>query len=93
MVKKLNVRLVSARINDVNFCHNFSLMSFNFNVNPQKAVYFAFKIYSILVKIVLFKSLRNWKRHNKENFALKSNSNKIMFCGGKHYLVLNKIST
>ena len=41
-----------------------------------------------------FKS-RKCKRHNKRNFTLKSNSNKIMFCGGggKHHFVLNKIST
>ena len=45
--------------------------------------------------IALFKSLINCKRRNKENFTLKSSSNKIMLCGvrGKHYLVLNKIST
>jgi hypothetical protein len=46
-------------------------------------------------KLVLFKSLRNCKRHNNRNFTLKSNSNKIKLCGGsrQHYLVLNKIST
>ena len=43
------------------------------------------------VCIVLFKSLRNSKRHNKGNFTLKFNSNKIMLYG-QHYLVLNKIS-
>ena len=39
-------------------------------------------------KIVLLKSLINCKRCNKGNFALKSNSNKIMMCGGggQHYL-------
>ena len=46
-------------------------------------------------KIVLFKSLRNGKRCNKGNFMLKSNSNKIMLCGGggQYYIVFNKIST
>ena len=45
--------------------------------------------------VVLFKSLRKCKRHNKGNFALKSNSNKRMLCGGEGqcFLVLNKIST
>ena len=45
-------------------------------------------------KYIIFKSLRNCKRRNKGNFMLKSNSNKIMLCGGggQHYLVLNKIS-
>ena len=33
-----------------------------------------------VLKIVLFKSLGNCKKHNKGNFTLKSNSNKIM-CG------------
>ena len=44
---------------------------------------------------VLFKSHGNCKRRKKGNFTLKSNSNKIMLCGGgrQHYLVLNKIST
>ena len=32
-------------------------------------------------KIVLFKSLRNCRRHKKGNFTLKSNSNDIMLCG------------
>ena len=34
--------------------------------------------------IVLFRSLRKWKRHNKRNFTLKSNLNRIMlfFWGG-----------
>ena len=44
----------------------------------------------ILVQlIVLFKSLRNSKRRNKENFTLKSNLNKIKLCGGggQHHLV------
>ena len=46
-------------------------------------------------KIVLFKSLRNSKRHNKGNFMLKSNLNNIKLCGGggQHYLVLNKSPT
>ena len=44
-------------------------------------------------EIVLFKSLRNYKIRNKLNFTLKSNSNKMMLCGGQHHLVLNKIST
>jgi hypothetical protein len=46
-------------------------------------------------RIVLVKSLRNCKRRNKGNFTLKYNSNKIMLYwgGGKHFLVLNKIST
>ena len=45
--------------------------------------------------IVLFKSLINLKRRNIGNLTLKSNSNKIMLCGGgwQHYLVLYKIST
>ena len=45
--------------------------------------------------MVLFKSLGNFKRRNKGNFTLKSNSNKIMLCGGggQHYLVLDKILT
>ena len=42
--------------------------------------------------IVLIKSLRNSKRRNKENFTLKSNSNKIKLCGAT-LSVLNKIST
>ena len=29
-----------------------------------------------------FKSLRHCKIRNKGNFTLKSNSNKIIFCGG-----------
>ena len=33
------------------------------------------------------------KRLNKENFTLKSISNKIMLCGGQHYFVLKKMST
>ena len=33
-------------------------------------------------KIVPFKSLRNCKRRKKGNFTLKSNSNKIIMCGG-----------
>ena len=43
--------------------------------------------------IVLFKSLRNSKRCNKGNFTLKSNSNKIMLCGGggQPYLVLIRL--
>ena len=36
-----------------------------------------------LTKILLFKSLRNCTRCNKGNFTLKSNSNKIMLCGGE----------
>ena len=46
-------------------------------------------------KIVLFKSLKSCKRRNKGNFMLKSNSNKILLCGGgeQHYLVLSKLST
>ena len=45
-------------------------------------------------RIVLFKSLRNFKRRNKRNFTLKFNSNKIMLFGGggQYYLVLDKIS-
>ena len=37
-------------------------------------------------RIVLFKLLRNSKRRNKGNIALKSNSNKIKLCwgGGQH---------
>ena len=44
---------------------------------------------------VLFNTLRNCKILNKENFTLKSNSNKMMLCWvwGQYYLVLNKIST
>ena len=38
--------------------------------------------------IVLLKSLRHCKGRNKGNFMLKSNSNKIMLCGGQHYLIL-----
>ena len=33
-------------------------------------------------KIVLLKSLRSCKRREKEYFTLKSNSKKIMLCGG-----------
>ena len=46
-------------------------------------------------KIVLFKSIRNYKRRNKWNFTFKSNSNKMMLFGGgrQHYLLMNKIST
>ena len=48
-----------------------------------------------ILKIVLFKSLKNSKRRNEGNFMSKSNSNKIKLCGGggQQYLVLNKIST
>ena len=48
-----------------------------------------------IIMIILFKLHRNCKRHNKENFMLKSNSNKLMLCrgGGQHYLVFNKILT
>ena len=44
---------------------------------------------------ITFDTLRNCKRRNKGNFMLKSNSNKIMLCGGggQHILGLNKIST
>ena len=35
-----------------------------------------------------FKSLRKCKRHNKENFALKSNSNEMMLCGGGDNIIL-----
>ena len=45
-------------------------------------------------KLVILKSLRNFKRRNKGNFMLKSNSNKIIWiCGGgeQHYLVFIKI--
>ena len=38
--------------------------------------------------IVLFKSLRNSKRHNKGNFMSKSNSNKIKLCGGGGNIIL-----
>ena len=45
--------------------------------------------------IVLFKQLKNCKRRNIGNYMLKSNSTKIMLCGGvgQHYLVFKKIST
>ena len=48
-----------------------------------------------LRKIVPFKSLRNFKGYNKGNFISKSNSNKIMLCGGggQQYFVLSMIST
>ena len=36
----------------------------------------------IILRIVLFKSLRNCERRNKGKFTLKSNSNKIMLCWG-----------
>ena len=55
--------------------------------------------YLVLIRfqriIVLFKSLRKYKKRNKGSFKLKPNSNEIMLCGGggQHYLVLNKIST
>ena len=56
---------------------------------------FSLKGYNGQETIVLFKSLRNSKRRNKENFTSKFNSNKIKLCGGggQHYHVLNKIST
>ena len=58
----------------------------------QKGLYRNFILH---LGIVLFKSLGKCKGLNKGNFTLKSNSNKIMLCGsgGKHYLLLNKIST
>ena len=37
--------------------------------------------------IVLFKSIRKCKRRNKGNFTSKSNSNKIMLCGGQHFVL------
>ena len=45
--------------------------------------------------IVFFKSLGDCKIHNKENFTLKSNSNKIICLGvgGQPYLVLNMVLT
>ena len=54
---------------------------------------FVKRTYYFREKIVLFKSLRKYKRLNKGNFTLKSNSNKITLCGGQHYLVLKKIVT
>ena len=54
---------------------------------------FIINVSQFTLKIVLFKSIRNSKRRNKENFESKYNSNKIKLCGGggQHYLVLNKI--
>ena len=45
---------------------------------------------SLILRIVLFKSLRNIKRRNKGNFMSNSNSNMIKLCGGggQHYLIL-----
>ena len=44
--------------------------------------------------ILLFKSLKSYKRRNKGSLTSKSNSDKIMLCGGggQYYLILNKIS-
>ena len=39
-------------------------------------------------RIVLFKSIRNSKRRTKEILQ-----DKVVWGGGQHYLVLNKIST
>ena len=38
----------------------------------------------------VFMSLRKCKRRNKGNFTLKSNSNKIMVCGGSNILFLSR---
>ena len=61
---------------------------------PTASNYFDFDNLHLFLKIELFKSLRNSKKRKKGNFTLKSNSNKIMLCGGggQLYLVLNKIS-
>ena len=47
----------------------------------------------VLKNRVLFESLKDCKRRNIGHFMLKSNSNKIMLCGGEgqHYMFLNKI--
>ena len=48
-------------------------------------------IKEVLISIILFKSLRNCKSHKKENFTLKSNSNKIMLCrGGSNNICINQ---
>ena len=49
--------------------------------------------YNLKLELVLFKSLRNCIRRNKGNFTLKSNSNKIMLCGGEgqNDLLLNYV--
>ena len=39
-------------------------------------------------QIVLFKSPRNSKRHNKGNFTSKSDSNKIKLCEGGGNIIL-----
>ena len=39
-------------------------------------------------EIVLFESLGNFKRRKKGNFTSKSNSNKILLCGGWSNIIL-----
>ena len=62
-----------------------------FEVGISKAKNACYKFLGLLIKrdiilkknyILLFKSLRNSKKLNKGNFTSKSNSNKIMLCGG-----------
>ena len=59
----------------------------------RSEIVFKLKLVYLFQIILLFDTLRNCKRRNKGQ--LKSNSNKIMLCGGggQHILGLNKIST
>ena len=73
----------------------FSRFKFGKNFGPSFLADFLGHDHTICLLIVLFKSLRNCKSRKKGNCMLKSNSNKIMLCGGgvQHNLVFNKILT